>query len=91
MNGVIGTEERHVWVPGNVSNGIACLIGSYFLSCIQKKAIVLVMPKIIFLLHVNNCYICHHLLLVMNGGVKGTEEGQVWVPANVSNGKACLY
>jgi hypothetical protein len=65
----------------SVSNGIAGLYWSYFMSGIQKKALD-TMPRTMLLLHV---YIWHqadhHLSLVMNR-VKVTEERQVAMGTN---------
>jgi hypothetical protein len=67
----------------SVSNGRVGLYWSYssHALCIQKE-VMNAMPIIILLLHVHIWHSGHHFSLVMNGGVKVTEEGQVsWVPA----------
>jgi hypothetical protein len=67
----------------SVSNGIAGLNWSYFMSCFQKE-VVTAMPRTLLLLHVHICCRGHHFLSLVMNGVRGTEEGHVWVPAYFS-------
>jgi hypothetical protein len=47
--------------------------------CIQKETVA-VMPRAKLLLHVHFCCVGHYLSALVMNGVKGTEEGHVWVP-----------